>query len=173
MIDAPCGGMLWQQAMLAQLKHNVHNFKFLGIDVVDSVVKSNTVMFQAWPHVKFKHYDLTSPHAIPKGYELIFSRDALQHDTLQDVWIILKNFASSDATRLLLGSYPCGSLDRNVSITAMCGGVNGQIEPGQYRPIDLAAPPFNLQPRRVYDEGVPDGKHLYLYNRLDMQKQLP
>jgi len=95
-VDAPCGGMAWQELLIPMLKHNVPRLRYLGVDVVSGVVQGNRARFQQWPHVTFQQQDLAEQR-LPRGYELIFSRDALQHGTLTDVWRILRHFAASDA----------------------------------------------------------------------------
>ena len=90
-------------------------------------------------------------------YDLIFSRDALQHK-LKDNWRILSTFARSDAKYLLLSSYPGTTRNLNVA-------------PGQYWPNNLAAPPFLLIPKRNLSEEF-EGKYLYLYDRAALAEEL-
>ena len=172
MVDAPCGGMLWQKRLLPRIKQNMTELRYLGVDVVRSVIDKNKATFLQWPYVTFLQQDLAQKD-LPQGYDLIFSRDALPHVRLSDVWRILRRFAASDATWILLGSYPCRSLDKNASSMAICQNVNKEISPGGYRPIDLSVAPFDLPaPYRVYDEGWIHGKHLYLYKRSDLANAL-
>ena len=42
---------------------------------------------------------------------------------------------------------------------------NVNIRSGDYFPIDLARPPFDLPPLEKIAEGTPDKKYLYLYRR--------
>ena len=95
-IDAPCGSFHW-------MKHVVQNatseigpaFKYHGIDIVESVInKSRTIYSQVHPNWKFSQIDITT-QPVPQGYDLIFSRDALQHLPLLKVINALENFAKS------------------------------------------------------------------------------
>jgi hypothetical protein len=178
---------------------------------------------------------------VPRGHELIFSRDALQvtnavpirpsptliphltlaarlsadlrharadatrrdatlsrctpvqHNRLADVWTILRHFADSDAKYVLLGSYPSGSLGctyRELPAHLMRppgaapGGVAGGAgahtktpnrdikKAGDFFCIDLAQPPFSLKPMKVMAEGDTGRKHLYLFDRAELQAEL-
>jgi hypothetical protein len=42
---------------------------------------------------------------LPKGYDLVFSRDSLQHVPLHGTWQYLNNVRASGAKYLLVGSY--------------------------------------------------------------------
>lgn len=46
-----------------------------------------------------------SAQPLPKGYELIFSRDSLQHIPMHGAWQFLNNVRASGAKYLLVGSY--------------------------------------------------------------------
>ena len=163
-VDAPCGAMRWQAPMLPQFAANLPGFRYLGLDVAESVITLNAKRWRHLsPSVRFEHADLTrySPH----GYELIFSRDALQHNSFDDIWRILWRWAESDATWILVGSYP------HCHKKSLCG--NRDIAAGGYFSVDLARPPFNLKPRQRFAEST-DGedKYLYLYERTALRLQL-
>lgn len=52
----------------------------VGVDVVSSVVEKNKNAFLDSPWIKFSVQDLASwTQDLPEGYDMIFSRDALQH----------------------------------------------------------------------------------------------
>lgn len=46
-----------------------------------------------------------SAQPLPKGYELVFSRDSLQHIPMHGAWQFLNNVRASGAKYLLVGSY--------------------------------------------------------------------
>ena len=51
-----------------------------GVDVVSSVIDKNKVKFNDLEWMKFSSQDLSSwTENLPNGYDLILSRDALQH----------------------------------------------------------------------------------------------
>lgn len=183
-IDAPCGALEWQTPLLPKLARNVgaSRFEYTGIDIAHAVVANNAkVLGQESPfRVRFLQANLAES-ALPAGAlpaDLIFSRDALQHNSLADVWKILWSFAQAGPTHLLLGSYPCvarpllfcASHRMDPGLCRCQGNVN--VPTGGVFGIDLAKHPFELTPERVYDEGDFYGKHLYLYSRDSFRAQL-
>lgn len=179
MIDAPCGAMVWQRSLLQQLVEEP--FVYHGIDVVHKIVQQNVQTFAGkWGHfrnnsrqhagfrVSFSHANLAAPHwSAPRGYDMIFSRDALQHNKRADVWSILRAFAKSDAKLLLLGSYPDGSTHCHEH-----RGINHEIRTGDFFCVDLALEPYNLKPSQIFREGTLDRKALYLYERARVREAL-
>jgi hypothetical protein len=91
LLDAPCGGVhsSWTGILLPKIKKEIPCFRYHGVDIVASVIRNNTKTFQApifrdW--VKFSEVDLSSADStLPTGYDMIFSRDAMQHLSLQSV----------------------------------------------------------------------------------------
>ena len=67
-VDAPCGAMLWQQGMIESLTHRNPRLRYLGLDVVPSVLKRNTKKFADSRLVSFQRIDLAGDGAsIPSG----------------------------------------------------------------------------------------------------------
>ena len=67
-VDAPCGAMLWQQGMIESLTHRNPRLRYLGLDVVPSVLKRNTKKFADSRLVSFQRIDLAGEGArIPSG----------------------------------------------------------------------------------------------------------
>lgn len=124
------------------------NLTYLGLDVVFKVIAANK---QRLPHLNFQQHDLTlSP--LPKGFDLLLSRDTLQHLNHDNVKKVLKYFRESGAKFLLVGSYPIGQ--------------NTDITNGGYFSIDLKKPPFNdllPPPLAIFDEKY-GYKYLYAYD---------
>ena len=131
MADVPCGGMHWQPSLLRDVKEDVRDFSFRGIDIVPSVIEANQARFVNKPWMHFEVLDFTRAH-ISAGIELILCRDALQHLPLGKAIDALELFSQSKARFLLVGSY-LGS-----------DGNNKLIEVGDYYSIDLTADPFSL-----------------------------
>lgn len=163
MVDLPCGGIKWTQIALRRIQDKQPDFKYLGADIVGTVISKNKQEFAntSW---QFMVFDFTE-NEVPAGFELIFSRDALQHLPLHLAVSALEKFATSAASYLLIGSYE--SEDGN---TAM----NRNVAIGEYFSINLLQQPFNLpEPLARYSEGRYDGepeKHLYLYRIADLGK---
>ena len=106
LVDAPCGAMVWQRPLIAHLRQLVPTFRFLGVDVAHGVVAANRDRFAASKsHITFEQADLAvAGTKLSEGYDLLLSRDALQHNTIQDVWGMLATFALSHVTYLLIGT---------------------------------------------------------------------
>jgi hypothetical protein len=90
---------------------------------------------------------------LPSSYDLILTRDALQHLPLVKVADALKQFSRTGKARYLLaGSYVKTGQNKNINI-------------GDYFTVDLTKHPFGLnQTVEIFDEKVPDLKHLVLYD---------
>ena len=175
MIDAPCGAMAWQSSLLHQISLQRPEFRYLGIDIVKSVIDNNTRRFQKHTKngssISFMHANLANKQAwsFPEGYDLILCRDALQHLSYLDIWRVLLRFANSSSKYILLGSYPYGShycqYKNNSTNTNLA-------TPGTYFCINLQSPPFSLNPLQSFAEGTSDRKWLLLFERQQLKSQL-
>lgn len=175
MIDAPCGAMVWQPSLLRQIQFQRPHFRYLGIDVVRSLIHNNTKRFEQRANnsstISFMHANLASQTnwSLPEGYDLILCRDAMQHLPYVDIWTVLQRFAKSQSKYILLGSYPYGS--------QYCQYKNNSSNrnlatPGAYFCIDLQSPPFSLIPAKRFSEGTFDKKWLLLFERDQLKAQL-
>ena len=108
MIDAPCGAMTWQAPMLQELKRRDPAFRYFGVDIVDSVVQRNAQQLSHLANVSFATMNLETD-ALPRGYDLILSRDAMQHNSFDTIKSMLQTFVATDAR-----SGPCTALARCV-----------------------------------------------------------
>ena len=157
MADVPCGGMHWQPFLLRDLKNDIRDFSFQGIDIVRSVIQANEARFsnESWMH--FEVLDFTRA-LVPAGIELILCRDALQHLPLGKAIDALEMFSKSTARFLLVGSY-LGT-----------DGQNKLIEMGDYYSIDITTEPFLLTGyQHLYHEHTRElqnevDKHLLLFS---------
>ena len=169
-IDAPCGGMAWMPSCLRKIANVTSKkisffgrkkFKYLGVDIVDSLINASRSKYSATePNWSFLAADFGQPGSLPDNYDLVFSRDALQHLPYKKIFAALRTFASLKKTKyLLVGSY----LDSPT--------INQNIEAGSYFDIDLTKSPFNLKRYiKVYKENPTNPqKYLILY---DIQKYL-
>lgn len=166
LLDAPCGAAAksWTAGAIAQL-HADHpaDFKYHGIDVVKSVVEQNSKSYTDSPFVSFSQVDLSATGVqLPSGYDLILSRDALQH---LPYGLIARSFQTycSAATHqsgtkyILIGSY-LNSVDLNADIAV-----------GSTFVINLLVKPFHFPPPlEVFPEPIiceeSHQKYLLLYN---------
>jgi hypothetical protein len=83
LMDAPCGGVYgsWMRTTIVRMRADLPCFRYTGVDAVASVIEKNARYFE--PHseyVSFAALDLSSSATVlPQGYDMILSRDALQH----------------------------------------------------------------------------------------------
>ena len=152
LVDAPCGSFAWMPLLLKNITNEISDFKYYGVDVVESIINSSKMKYSNRTNWKFDVLDITS-HKLPSGYDLIFSRDALQHLPLIKVADALKMISiSNDSKYFLVGSY-------------VKNGKNTNIRIGDYFSIDLTKYPFNLNNYiDIFAEMTFDQKHLVLYD---------
>jgi len=143
-------------------------FSFTGLDVVPSVIDRNRAdpaLRALGPRVTFQVAELS--RGLPGGpYDLVLSRDALQHLPWETAAEVLAGYCASGSALLLVGSYPegDGAFRRAHGADAARAHANASVELGSCATVDLAKPPFSLPPPvEAFDEDF-DGKHLYLYH---------
>lgn len=120
-LDIPCGDFNW-------MKHVPLECRYIGADVVKSVVDANAERFTDSQH-QFICLDLCS-EPLPK-VDLILCRDCLPHLSNKHVSEAIRNLKLSGATYVLMTTYPRTN-------------VNEDILTGWFRPLNLQAPPFSL-----------------------------
>lgn len=133
LLDAPCGDFHWMSALDLPIRH------YYGIDIVPELIAANQARHGRADR-SFAVADLvTDP--LPR-VDLILCRDALVHFPLADVRAAIANFRRSGSTWLLATHF---TGDRT----------NEQIRVGDWRPLNLERPPFELPaPVDAIDERV-------------------
>lgn len=134
MLDAPCGGVYdsWMAVAISRIRKSIPCFRYHGVDVVSSVIEKNNDRFKSLEWIKFGTQDLSSwTENLPTGYDLILSRDALQHLSYYSIAGALSKYCRTDSKFLAVGSY----LDN---------GNNKNIKNGESFHINLRQPPFNF-----------------------------
>ncbi len=130
MLDIPCGDFNWM------LKVNFAKVEYTGGDIVPALIDHNTRSYSGQRRSFNKMDILTSP--LPK-FDLIFTRDCLVHFSYSDIKDAIKNIKKSGSLYWLTTTFP----EHN----------NYDIITGDWRPINLARPPFNLpSPLEIYSE---------------------
>jgi hypothetical protein len=161
LIDAPCGHVSksWMKTAIMLLRQQLPCFKYYGVDVVKSVIDDNKLLYTNASFVAFDTMDLSKSEAmLPSGYDLIISRDALQHLSYKSIAGVVSTYCRSGATFLLVGSY----LE---SVWA-----NKDIQDGAWFFINLLKPPFSFpEPLELFSEYpmngvIKDSKQHLLYN---------
>lgn len=160
LLDAPCGaaGNSWMKFTANKIHQELPCFKYHGVDVVEEVIQRNranfTDGFQSWATFSVKDLSVgkkkanstnvagASTNRLPGGYELILSRDALQHLPYAAIAGAMATYCASTATYLFVGSY-VDDTDKN----------NDLLTAGGCFSINLLAPPFSFpSPIELYAE---------------------
>lgn len=123
LLDVPCGDFAWMQYLRADVR-------YIGGDVLTELVAANQ---QRWggPNVHFATIDVLADDLPPA--ELLLCRDCLVHFSFADVATALRNIGRSPCRWLLTTTFP------------QCAA-NEDIVTGDWRPLNLERPPFNLPP---------------------------
>jgi hypothetical protein len=79
------------------------SFRFMGTDVACSQIDKHKAKFADKKNWAFQCVDYANER-LPSGYELVFSRDSLQHVPMHAVWQFLNNVRASGAKYLLVGA---------------------------------------------------------------------
>jgi hypothetical protein len=160
MLDAPCGSGLWMEHLLKNITLIQRNFRYLGVDIVDTLIDELNIKFRKANKIKFLAADFTQPLVDPNqiiSYELILSRDGFQHLPLSKIVDALYNFSNLKRARyLLVSSYLKNNLNKNIRI-------------GDYFPINLTVHPFNMTGyisifKEINAKMNDDQKYLLLYD---------
>lgn len=159
-VDAPCGDFAWMKLLLPQL-----DVDYIGCDIVGTVIRRNNKMFAA-PRITFMEKDISS-EPLPDG-DLIFVRDCLFHLSLADIDGFLRNLQKTNYKYLMTTAH---RVDHHATFQ------NTDIVTGDFRLIDLFAPPFGFERDSVLTsvEDHLDGEHprdMVLIARKDVPKSL-
>ena len=122
-LDLGCGD--WQFSKFLDLS----SVSYLGVDVVESVIESNSTSYSA-SNIKFISRDITT-YEVPKA-DLIICKDVLQHLCNKDVVNILVKIITSSKFSLITNDFNPENTE------------NKDIDNGDYRCLDLTLSPFYL-----------------------------
>ena len=122
-LDLGCGD--WQFSKFLDLS----SVSYLGVDVVESVIESNSTSYSA-SNIKFISRDITT-YELPK-VDLIICKDVLQHLCNKDVVTILVKIITSSKFSLITNDFKPENTE------------NKDIDNGDYRCLDLTLSPFYL-----------------------------
>jgi 2-polyprenyl-3-methyl-5-hydroxy-6-metoxy-1,4-benzoquinol methylase len=122
-LDLGCGD--WQFSKFLDLS----SVSYLGVDVVESVIDSNSTSYSA-SNIKFISRDITT-YEVPKA-DLIICKDVLQHLCNKDVVTILVKIITSSNFSLITNDFNPDNTE------------NKDIDNGNYRCLDLTLSPFYL-----------------------------
>jgi len=121
MLDVPCGDFHWMQQ--ADLEVD-----YLGGDIVPELVEANQARYGAQRR-RFQLLDIAA--AVPPAVDLIFCRDLLVHFSFRDAAAAISNLRASGSRFVMLTTFT----NRRENI---------DIRTGNWRPLNLALPPFGF-----------------------------
>ncbi|MGE5183844.1 MAG: class I SAM-dependent methyltransferase [Acidobacteriota bacterium] len=128
-VDAGCGDWEFSSAM------DWTGIDYKGYDIVDSVVEQDKQKYGK-PNIQFFHANIVDTDLPPA--DLLISKQVLQHLPNADVEKFLKQ----------IKKYKFALIMDSVDPITM-SGKNQDIQPGQFRPFDPTAPPFNARGFKV------------------------
>jgi len=124
LLDIPCGDFSWM------VEVDLRGATYIGADIVPEILEGNRERYGR-PDREFLELDLTGSELPPA--DLLLCRDCLVHLSGAHVSAALANIARSEIPWLLTTTFPGEP-------------VNIDIVTGDWRPIDLTKPPFDLPP---------------------------
>lgn len=135
-LDAPCGAMLWQPALLEDIERIVPNFHYVGMDIVPDLIKTHQERFKNHTNWKFLVGDISST-PLP-AVDMIICRDVFFHLTFEKIMCAINNFSKSGSKYLFATSNP-GARNHRMSV-----GLGLPLNEGGFRDVDLRRSPLNL-----------------------------
>jgi SAM-dependent methyltransferase len=123
-LDIPCGDLYWMNQV------DMAGVRYIGADIVREIVERNRTEHER-ESVRFMHLDIIKDD-LPK-VDLILCRDCLVHFSFENIFSALENIRRSGSAYLL-------------ATTFTGWAVNHDIMTGEWRPLNLTAPPINLPP---------------------------
>jgi len=137
LLDLPCGDLHW----MSQVR--LGSVDYLGADLLPELVQANQLR-HAGERRRFQVLDLTrSP--LPAA-DLLLCRDGLVHLSFADIAAAIANIRRAPIRYLLATTFPAEAANRNITT-------------GDWRPLNLEAPPFAFRPPlAVLNEGCTEAK---------------
>lgn len=154
--DAPCGAGKWIDVFLKELSDQGICIRYYGVDVAKEAVESSRKLLEKHKgkhEITVVHGDLTTD-PLPQGFDLVFSRDALQHLSYGNIAKCLKNMSDANAKWCIIGGY--------------WPGENKNIKDGAYFSFNITQHPFLLKPHKIFSEEhdeKEEKKHLFLFTQ--------
>lgn len=132
-LDIPCGDFNWMRLIDLDID-------YIGADIVEKLIKKNQITFGN-SRKTFQTLNIFEDN-LPK-VDLVLCRDCLVHFSNADIFRTFRNIKRSGSTYLL-------------TTTMVKRAINRNIITGEFRPINLQKPPFNLsEPLRYLDDSYP------------------
>jgi hypothetical protein len=127
LLDAPCGDLNWMQHVRLPVQ------RYIGVDILRDVIAEDEWRYTS-TQKSFMRADLIRD-PLP-SVDAILCRDLLTHLSFAEIFAVLANFKRSGATYLLTTTF---TEDRP----------NRESSGGEWRTINLIAPPFNFPAPKI------------------------
>lgn len=138
MLDIPCGDFNWMRFM------DLGGVRYIGADIVDDIIANNQRFAQS--NLSFQLLDVTKD-TLPQ-VDLIMVRDLLGHLPYEDIFATLANIERAKPQHLLVTTFTRTGLNYNIS-------------PGNWIPLNLMDSPFDLIPTSLFSERCPQDNGAY------------
>lgn len=155
--DAPCGDFNWIKFI------DFSNIQYIGGDIVDDVVKNNIIKYSK-DFIKFITTDIIID-TIPKC-DMMFTRDCLVHFPIDKIFKFFTNLIFCDVKYFMSTSFVNRTKNTDICF-------------GDWRPLNLLAPPFNFpKPLEIINEkctengGVNSDKSMCIWAVEDMYSSI-
>jgi len=149
LLDIPCGDFNWMRNV------DLSSIHYIGGDIVEEIIAKNKEQFQN-KDLQFEKLNLLIDN-LPK-VDMIMCRDCLVHFSYKDIFVALKNICNSESTYFLSTIFTNQKSNHN-------------IVTGEWRPLNLTLPPFNLPlPLNCINEKCTEGNGLYSDKSLGLWK---
>jgi hypothetical protein len=124
LLDAPCGDFNWMKDTDLGVE------QYTGADIIPDLIARNRELYGNGQR-QFALLDLTRDK-LPR-VDVILCRDCLIHFSYRHITAAIRNFKRSGSTYMLTNTYTAWLRNEN-------------IRTGDFRPLNLTLPPFNLRP---------------------------
>ena len=144
--DVPCGDLQWMSHFLKTRS----DVKYTGIDIVPTLIERHTNTYRSNPNVNFINSDVVHT-PLNRSFDVIFSRQMMQHFKNSDVIRVLNHFSQSGSKYMIATTY--SDFPRNYDL--------GSLSSIRFRTVNLEKKPFNLAPP-ICSYQEPEDKANYL-----------
>ena len=142
--------------MDARISKKKSEIKYLGIDIVDEIIKKNKKKYEN-EKVKFASFDIINFYTEEK-FDLVFMRDFFIHINNSDIKKILINLQKMNIDYFAFENY---DIKKNDDVTI-----------GSHRKINLKLDPFNLEEPMYYFKDYEEDKYIYFYKKSALNNKI-
>ncbi len=142
-VDLGCGDWSFSRHF------NWDNIQYTGVDVVKYIIRRNQKQFSA-PNIRFVHADVAT-YELPEA-DLLVCKDVMQHMSSGDIHKVLSQFSK----------FKYCLLTNDVYDPLIVADINGEINSGGLRPLDLTKAPFYLEGEKALEYDAHGNKKVIL-----------